>query len=137
MEDNKIQHKSITEIKDFIINNSFINMKTEICGFLGFDENSKEYIAKIEKNESPEPEKFFIINPIGYLNFKNEYSLIAVFHSHVMYDEEPSEFDIKMSESLCLPFIIFSTNSKKFHIYEPQNKDYNVKILERIKVKLI
>lgn len=137
MQETVVQHKSISEIKDFIINNSFINMKKEICGFLGFDEDSKKYIATIEKNESPEPERLFIINPVNYLNFKSNYSLISVFHSHVMYDEKPSAFDIKMSESLCLPFIIFSINSKKFHIYEPQNKDYDVKILERIKAKLI
>jgi proteasome lid subunit RPN8/RPN11 len=137
MEDNIIKTVSISEIKDFIINNSVINVNTEICGFLGFDENAQKYIAKIEKNESPNPKDFFIINPVNYLNFKNSYSLISVFHSHVIYDEQPSEFDIKMSESLCLPFMIFSINSKKFHIYEPQNKDYDVNMLERIKAKLI
>jgi proteasome lid subunit RPN8/RPN11 len=138
MEDNNIiKSVSISEIKDFIINNSFLNMSMEICGLLGFDNESQQYIAKIEKNESPDPKNLFILNPMAYLDFKNKYSLIGVFHSHVICDENPSEFDIKMSESTCLPFVIFSINSKKFHIYEPQNKDYDVNIVERLKAKLI
>jgi proteasome lid subunit RPN8/RPN11 len=67
---------------------------------------------------------------------KKDYDLIAVFHSHVAGDESPSEFDIKMSESCCLSFIIYSINTNKFHVYEPKNKDYDVKTLERIKAKL-
>lgn len=137
MEENKIEHKSISEIKDFIMNNALLNMNIEICGFLGFDKNSKKYIAKIEENQSTDPKNHFMMNPVSYLNFKNQYDLIGIFHSHVIYDEQPSEFDIKMSESTCLPFIIFSINSKKFSIYEPQNKDYDVNILERLKVKLL
>ena len=136
MEDNIIKSVSISEIKDFIINNSFLNMNIEICGLLGFDNDSQSYIAKMEKNESPDPKNYFLMNPLSYLNFKNQYDLIGVFHSHVVCDEQPSEFDIKMSESTCLPFVIFSINSKKFHIYEPQNKDYDVNILERLKAKL-
>jgi len=137
MEENKIEHKSISEIKDFIMNNAFLNMNIEICGFLGFDHNSKKYIAKIEENQSPDPKNYFIMNPVSYLNFKNQYDLIGIFHSHVICDEQSSEFDIKMSESTCLPFIIFSINSKKFSIYEPQNKDYDVNILERLRKKLL
>lgn len=137
MEENKIKNKSISEIKDFIMNNTLLNMNVEICGFLGFDLDSKEYIAKIEKNESPDPKNHFMMNPASYLNFKNKYNLIGIFHSHVICDENPSEFDIKMSESTCLPFIIFSINSKKFSIYEPKNKDYDVNILERLKMKLL
>jgi proteasome lid subunit RPN8/RPN11 len=138
MED-KLQIKTeiITEIKDFIINNAYFNLNFEICGLLGFDEESQKYIAEIQKNESPDPKNYFIINPIDYLNFKNKYSLIAVFHSHIIYDEKPSEFDIKISESTCLPFIIFSINSKKFYIYEPKYKDYKIDFLEKIKLKFI
>lgn len=135
MED-KILHTSLSVIKDFLINHSRKNTVSEICGFIGFDIPSKQYVATIEKNQASDPKSYFAINPINYLKFKNAYSLIGVFHSHVIGDESASEFDIKMSESCCLPFIIYSINSNKFNIYEPQNKDYNVNILERIKVKL-
>lgn len=134
--DNKIEHKFISKIKDFICNSCFKNMSQEVCGFIGYDEKEKKYVAQIEKNEAIDPKTFFMINPINYLNFKNNYSILGIFHSHITGDENPSEFDIKMSESCCLPFFIFSLNTKKFFIYEPQNKDYDVNIFERIKFKI-
>jgi proteasome lid subunit RPN8/RPN11 len=132
-----IKNKSIIKIKDFIAQNSFDNMAQEICGFIGYDEESKMYLATIEKNESSDPKNYFIINPVNYLKFKNNYNIIGVFHSHIMGDETASEFDVKMSEMCCLPFIIFSTNTKKFNIYEPKNQEYDVKLLERVKAKLL
>jgi proteasome lid subunit RPN8/RPN11 len=136
MEDNnQIKSTSITDIQDFIINNSYLNMSIEICGLLGFDKETQQYIAKIEKNQSPDPKNYFLMDPINYLNFKNRYSLIALFHSHIICDEKPSEFDIKMSEAACLPFIIYSINSKNFSIYEPINKDYEQDLLGKIKLK--
>lgn len=133
--DDKIQSKSINDIKDFIINSCHKNLYHEVCGFIGFDEQSKMYIATLEKNISPNPASFFAISPASYLKFKNEHSMVGIFHSHIAGDENPSEFDIKMAEANCLAFVIFSTNTKKFHIYEPKNTDYNVNILQRIKDK--
>lgn len=135
--DVKITNKSIRVIKDFIANHSYRSFQTEICGFIGFDKATKEYVVTVEKNESDNPREFFSINPVNYLNFKNDYSLVGVFHSHVIGDETASEFDIKMAEACCLPFIIYSINSKKYNIYEPQHKDYDVNILERIKGKFL
>ena len=135
MED-KILNKSFVVIKNFLTTHASLNSINEICGFIGYDESSKKFVATIEKNQAVDPKSFFSINPVNYLKFKKDYSLIAVFHSHVAGDESPSEFDIKMSESCCLSFIIYSINTNKFYIYEPKNQDYDVKILERIKAKL-
>lgn len=134
MED-KIKTKSLLEIKKFLIDHSLMNPINEICGFVGFDSNSNEYVATIEKNQAEDSKSFFAISPASYLRFKKEYSLVCVFHSHVLGDESASEFDIKMSEASCLAFSIYSLNTEKFNIYEPQNKDYDVNILERFKVK--
>ena len=134
--ENKIENKSATEIRDFLANHSYKNMSNEICGFVGFNDESKKFIATIEKNEAIDPRSYFVINPVSYLRFKDSYSILGIFHSHIMGDENPSEFDIKMSESCCVPFVIFSINSKKFHVYEPQNNDCDVKTLGRLKVKL-
>lgn len=136
MED-KITSKSINDIKDFIISHSICNFNNEICGFIGFDEIEKCFVATLEKNESSDPRSFFSINPASYLKFKNQYSMLSIFHSHVIGDENPSDFDIRMSEASCLTFTIFSINSHKFYIYEPQNKDYNVNILTRLKEKIL
>lgn len=135
MED-KIKNKSFITVKDFLINHSNRNSINEICGFIGYDEESKEFVATIEKNQAADTKSFFSIDPVSYLKFKNDYSLVSVFHSHILGNETESEFDIKMSEACCLSFVIYSTNTRKFNIYEPHNKDYDVNILERIKAKL-
>lgn len=132
MED-KISHDSTKVIKAFIKERAHNNTYYEICGFVGYDESEEKFVVTMEKNQSEDPKSFFSISPVSYLNFKNKYSMIGVYHTHILGDEKPSEFDIKMSESCCLPFIIYSVNTKKFHIYEPQNKEYNVNILERFK----
>ena len=136
MED-KIKSKSINDIKDFIIQKSLKNFHTEICGFVGFEDSTNQFVATLEKNIATDPKSFFMMSPVKYLKFKNDYSLISIFHSHIVGDELPSEFDIKMSESCCLSFSIFSINSKKFHIYEPKNKDYDVNILQKVKDKIL
>lgn len=136
MED-KITSKSINSIKDFIANTAYKSPYLEICGFVGFDKEQQEYIAQVEKNTAQDPKNFFSISPVRYLNFKSDNQIVGIFHSHVIGDENPSEFDIKMSESSCVPFIIFSLNSKKFCFYEPQNKEYDVNIVERFKKKLL
>lgn len=136
MEKYKIESESIDEIKKFIIENSDINFSTEICGFIGFNKKTKKYIAQTEKNQSADPKNYFIISPLNYLKFKNENEIIAIFHSHVIGDEKLSEFDIKTSEVTCIPFMIFSINSRKFSFYEPFNKDYNVKLINKFRKKI-
>ena len=136
MEKLNIQSKLIDEIKNFIIENSDANFHAEICGFVGYNEKIKKYIAQIEKNQAADPKNYFIISPLNYLKFKKENEIIAIFHSHVFGDETLSEFDIKTSELSCVPFLVFSINSRKFCFYEPKNKDYNVKIIEKFKKKI-
>lgn len=136
MED-KIIHKSCNKVKSFIMNSCDSNYIMEVCGFIGFDASNNKFIATVEKNQAEDPKSFFLINPAKFLEFKNKYKILGIFHSHVTADEQPSEFDIKMSEACCLPFIIYSLNSKKFHIYEPHNKDYDVNIFARIKDQLL
>lgn len=136
MED-KIETKTIKTLKEFIVNSCEKNMAYEICGFIGFDEESGKYVASVEKNQSPNPAEFFSISPVRYLTFKDSYSVIGVFHSHIAGDENPSDFDIRMSEACCLPFIIYSLNTKKFSIYQPKTPDYDVNRLARIKGKFL
>jgi len=58
---------------------------------------------------------------------------VAVFHSHILGDEKESEFDVKMSDNCCQPFLIYSLNTKKINIYTPKTIEADVNILERIK----
>jgi proteasome lid subunit RPN8/RPN11 len=135
MEDN-LSSSRVLAITDFIQNKSRKHKSMEICGFIGYSVHEKKYIVQVEKNISPDPQNFFSINPVRYLYFKQDFSIVAIFHSHIVGDEMPSEFDIKMSENCCIPFMIFSINSNKFHFYEPQNKEYDVKVVSRFKEKI-
>jgi proteasome lid subunit RPN8/RPN11 len=105
----------------------------EICGFLGYDHENKEFIVRLEDNDSEDPKSYFLINPLSYLLFKDSYDMVAVFHSHILGDETESEFDVKMSDNCCQPFLIYSLNTKKINIYTPKTIEADVNILERIK----
>jgi proteasome lid subunit RPN8/RPN11 len=123
---------SLNKIKEYCR----ISPTMEICGFLGYDEFRKKYIVQLEKNCSNDPRNFFAIDALRYLLFKQKYTLISVFHSHVVGDEKPSEFDIKMSENCCIPFLVYGLNTDKFDIYQPKNIEFDVKILKRIKANI-
>lgn len=102
----------------------------EICGFLGFKDD--EYVSLLCENISQQPSKYFAIDPVEYLNFKDQNETICVFHSHINGNEEPSEFDVSMSENCCLPFMIYSLNTDKFCLYKPKNSDAKEELLEQI-----
>jgi len=129
METFKTAKAALEQIK--IISNR--NIRNEICGFLGYNSSENLFIVQEAQNEADDPAVYFLINPLDYLLFKEDHTLLAIFHSHVMGDEEPSEFDIKMAQNCCHPFLIFSLNTQKINIYEPQNADSDVNILEGIK----
>ena len=109
------------------------NFKQEICGFLGYDYEKKEFIVQKEENIAKDPRSHFLISPLNYLLFKDSYGMIAIFHSHIIGDETESEFDVKMSDNCCQPFLIYSLNTKKINIYTPETIESDVNILERIK----
>jgi proteasome lid subunit RPN8/RPN11 len=135
--ENEINDKNLFIFKNeidalnFLKKESSENLFCEICGFLGYKENS--FIVKIVKNRSKDPHVYFLIEPYDYLNFLNNYECLAIFHSHLQGSEDPSEFDIKTSENCCYPFLIYSIITKKFFLYEPTFKDYDVNKIERLK----
>ena len=112
------------------------NFRNEVCGFVGFDHDGECFVIKEAANIAEDPKRFFLISPLDYLLFKEDYCLVAVFHSHVVTDEQPSEFDKKMAENCCNPFLIYSLNTQKINIYEPQNMECDVNILHRLKAIL-
>ena len=61
---------------------SLSNKMVEICGFLG--EKDGEIIYKIVRNNHPDPANYFAINPLDFLSFKRQSTMIAVFHSHLL-----------------------------------------------------
>lgn len=123
------EKEALDRVKEICESNSYV----EMCGYLGFNHKSKNFMVELHENISEQPDKFFMMDPLEYLMFKDKYEMVAVFHSHIEGDEKPSEFDIKMSEDCCDPFLIYSLITKKVHIYEPKNITLDVSILNRIK----
>jgi proteasome lid subunit RPN8/RPN11 len=116
----------------FLRNEAESNLFSEICALVGTDENGK-YCYRHMQNRSKSPESYFIIDPYDYLSFIMKRNCFGVFHSHLTGDEKPSDFDYKTSENCCYPFLIYSITTEKFFIYEPENKDYDVNIVQRLK----
>ncbi len=124
---------NIKQALQVIVDESESNSFVEICGFLGFDNKKGTYVVQNEKNVAEDPSKYFMIDPLNYLLFKERYDLLAVYHSHINTDAEPSEFDVKMSNNCCIPFLIYSIETKKFDLYEPQNLETDVNTYNRFK----
>lgn len=124
--------QALDKIKAYCLAYPFV----EICGFLGYDNQKRKYIVQLEKNCSTDPQNFFAIDALKYLLFKQRYSLASVFHSHIVGDEQASEFDVKMSENCCTPFLVYGLNTDKFSMYQPKNIECDKKILKRIKAKI-
>ena len=103
----------------------------EICGLIAFEEG--KFIYQMMSNKSKNPSLFFYIDPFDYLNFVEKHKCFCIFHSHINTGEDPSDFDIKTSDNCCLCFLIYSNMSKKFSLYEPHYKDYDVNITEGIR----
>ena len=119
-----------------IKNHCSSNPYTEVCGFMGYDQNLKKHIIQLEQNCSTDPKNFFAIDALRYLLFKQKYLFGAIVHSHIVGDEKASEFDIKMSENCCIPFLIYGLNTDKFDIYQPKNSEYDAKLFKRIKLNI-
>tara|TARA_Y100001963_G_scaffold140539_1_gene207691 strand:- start:4058 stop:4453 length:396 start_codon:yes stop_codon:yes gene_type:complete len=130
----KYSSRRIIDILGKIKKISHKNPAQEICGLVGTREG--KYFVEKADNIAVDTKGFFCIDPVQYLLFKNDFNLLMCFHSHILGDENFSEFDIKMSENCCIPFLVYSLNTKKFNIYSPKTSESDVSIVERFKEKL-
>ena len=111
--------------KNFIKNKSLEDYPNETCGFIIKDEKKFECIPC--KNIAENPKENFKISSKEYLEIKNKYkNILYIYHSHTNENYNFSEADKNCSENLCLPIILYNTNSDDIKIYEPTNvkKEY-------------
>ena len=132
MSNKDIIFDNLKDLICFLQKESESSLMAELCSMIGLDKSNKIAYTQMQ-NRSKDPETYFMIDPYDYLAFINKYSCLCVFHSHLIGDEKPSEFDEKTSENCCYPFLIYSINTEKFYIYEPEYKDYDVNIIQRLK----
>lgn len=84
----------------------------ECCGII-FKENNQFSILECE-NLSENIKTSFIVDPYCFI----EYDVKYVYHSHCLGGSYPSVCDIKCSDELCIPFLIYSLRDDNFYLYE-------------------
>lgn len=87
----------------------------EICGFVCYKDDSLFF--EPARNHSSDNDSF-LISPIDFLQKKLSGELVAIFHSHPLTKENPSDYDIKNSKNCLFPFLIFSLVTEKFHLFD-------------------
>jgi len=119
------------EILFFLKDYSNKHCTIECCAFIGRKDG--QFVAQVLANRSPDPNSFFCVDPLDYLKFKNDKEFLFIFHSHPSSDEEFSELDMANADACCLASLVYSVLTDKFAIYEPQNHEIDVNILNKVK----
>lgn len=106
---------ALNDIPKFILDQIKIICKSapnqECCGII-FKENHKLSILEC-KNLSENIRTSFVIDPVYFI----EYDVKYVYHSHCIRSCSPSVFDMKSSDELCIPFLIYSLRDDNFYLY--------------------
>ena len=97
---------------------SLKNADREACGIFVLDNLEFSFIP-IE-NTFLKGDKYFIGNYEIFSKYLINKKIFCLFHSHLADSVNPSDLDIEVSESLCLPSYIFSTSSKNSFLYYPK-----------------
>lgn len=105
---NNIPQDILDEIKSCCIKNP----KIESCGII-FEYNNELQFLECD-NLSEQPEFNFIVDPVILIKYDVKY----IVHSHPTGSAQPSKFDIKSSNELCVPFLIYSICYDDFYLYE-------------------
>ena len=119
------------DILKFLKDHSDRYFNIECCAFVGL--RNGVYISQILANRSPEPNSFFCVDPLDFLKFKSENELLFIFHSHPHTSADFSEMDKANAEACCLLSLVYSVVDNKFALYEPQNHEIYVNILNKVK----
>jgi len=119
----------LNKIKKFIKNHALEEFPKECCGFIVEKENDfycikSDNIAKI-------PTRDFKIKISDYLNIKNQYNILYIYHSHC--DEKYTEFsgkDILSSDGIGINYLLHVVNTDIFKTYEANS--FSKKYIGRI-----
>ena len=84
----------------------------ESCGIIL--KNKNNLIFKPCENLAVDKKMAFYIDPFIMINE----SPLYIFHSHPISSSKPSVLDMKISDELCIPFLIYSIKDKDFFLYE-------------------
>lgn len=83
----------------------------ESCGLVVEEGDCLRFVAC--KNLSRRRDMHFLINPEILI----ENNVFCIYHSHVNHSPSPSKLDIKSSNDLCIPYLIYSLRDDDFYFY--------------------
>jgi proteasome lid subunit RPN8/RPN11 len=106
----KISESTYLSIKKFF----YTNKNEEMCGVIVDAIHGGRFVEC--ENIALDRVYYFQINPCVFIDNKVDF----VVHSHCMGSAKPSGLDIKCSESMDIPFLIYSILNDDFCLY--QNK---------------
>ena len=107
------------DILHFIKSRSLIDSPNETCGFIVEDDN-KNFCIPVE-NIAFEPKETFRIKTVDFLKIKNKYKKIHyIYHSHTNHIKDFSELDIKTSNAILIPFLLYCVGIDEFNFYYPK-----------------
>lgn len=112
-----MRKKTIEAIKEHALK----EYPNEACGFIVKD-GRKELYVPVE-NSSTDPQEHFRIAPEVYADVEEQYTIMAVVHSHPEETSEPSEADRVLCEGSNLPWVIVGVHrdlvTKELEVHEP------------------
>lgn len=107
--------------------------EVEVCGFV-FVENG-ELKTEPAKNIAVYQNDIFEIHPLEILRQMKSGKLAAIYHTHPTSTEEESKFDRFNCENACIPYVIYSKESKKFNLVLPKKAHVATEYIEILKKK--
>lgn len=107
------------DILNFIKSRSLTDLPNETCGFI-VEDDDKSFCLPVE-NIAFQPKETFRIKSRDFLKIKSKYKKIHyIYHSHTDHLQDFSELDIKTSNAVLIPFILYCVGADKFNFYYPK-----------------
>jgi len=92
---------------------------SESCGLFVYNEIMSDCIFLPFKNDNIYDPNLFSLNNQDFTKLYQKNQIVSLFHSHIIHEENLSELDIEVAESLALPSMVYSLLTKEFELYYP------------------
>ena len=99
----------------------------ECCGLIGLNQFKEIQVIPCE-NTHVDKVRCFEISPKAFIEKSEGIDVVSIYHSHIISEARPSEYDKMSSENWCLPFYIYSVKTDNFFLHFP--KSYSIPKLQ-------
>lgn len=111
---------SLSSIEKSVISHSESKPNEEVCGLILKHPSGEVLIEKVQNTHSDKENGFYMPQSLLIKHLISK-TILGIYHSHPKSSEKPSVIDVKMSEEICLPYLIYSLKTKKFFLYFPES----------------